>query len=704
MEKAVNAIAAVAKGTSVEISALLYATVVAGSRLIYQQLLLEKCCVYQLNYSKDVCDNLDAHTDAEDDSQRLAARYNMYDTLMEYIIPVFVAIFVGHWTDKHGRKPLIVFCFFAAMAQQIGMLVNVAYMSWDPIYISVFSSLPMSFGAFTTFLLLIFSYLADVTTPEQRTVRLSILNLFLYSGQPLGNLVGAQIYESYGYEAAFYFFIAISLVGGIYSAWKLKSRNQLSSNTEDAKISRREKLSQFLNIRESVTETFKAFFRRREHNHRLVLIAIGITLLIGLFPIYGEFSVDFLYLKKRMSWSVKQISYYSTFKTSLQIIGAVIFTPIFKIVLRWEDTKIGGVSVCLQTLSRLTYSFATTTWMFYASGVLYMLSTVKAAVARSIISKVVEPQELGKCYAVIGFSEAVVPIVAGILYSEVYRATVSFFPGAVFLISTGCWLAASFLYLLVHFKFFEEDLVHGKRDGKDSESVFLSKLRAKSQLRCNPGWMLAVQVIATCRNPAAATELNEVLKNNGLHEAIKLDVHDHESIKEAFAVVKDVAPKLDILINNAGVASKNHPIDPVTSADPDEMLRLYEVNVIGPMMVIQTFLPILDTKTRGRFPMVANLSSLLGSLSANSAGGITSYRCSKASLNMLTKNLSVEAPWITFVAVHPGWVQTDMGSANNRKPPVTTSESASGIMKLLTEFKHENSGRLFDWNGLEISP
>ncbi len=61
-----------------------------------------------------------------------------------------------------------------------------------------------------------------------------------------------------------------------------------------------------------------------------------------------------------------------------------------------------------------------------------------------------------------------------------------------------------------------------------------------------------VQVIATCRNPSAAKELNDLLAKYSQPEAVQLDVADHGSIKAAYEKVKGITPALDILINNAG--------------------------------------------------------------------------------------------------------------------------------------------------------
>ena len=79
----------------------------------------------------------------------------------------------------------------------------------------------------------------------------------------------------------------------------------------------------------------------------------------------------------------------------------------------------------------------------------------------------------------------------------------------------------------------------------------------------------------------------------------------------------------------------------------------------------QAFLPFLKKSTKN--PRVINISSGLGSMSSSPRFSTTSYQCSKAAVNMLTKCFAYDAKDIIFVAMHPGWVQTDMGSAKNRK-------------------------------------
>ncbi len=59
---------------------------------------------------------------------------------------------------------------------------------------------------------------------------------------------------------------------------------------------------------------------------------------------------------------------------------------------------------------------------------------------------------------------------------------------------------------------------------------------------------------------------------------------------------------------------------------------------------------------------------------------------------MLTKNLAIEVEDVAFLTLHPGWVDTDMGAAGGRRPPVTPDDSAAGIYKLGEALSIETSG------------
>eukprot|EP00088_Acartia_fossae_P038211 TRINITY_DN39516_c0_g1_i3.p1 TRINITY_DN39516_c0_g1~~TRINITY_DN39516_c0_g1_i3.p1 ORF type:complete len:241 (-),score=50.49 TRINITY_DN39516_c0_g1_i3:24-746(-) len=209
-----------------------------------------------------------------------------------------------------------------------------------------------------------------------------------------------------------------------------------------------------------------------------------------------------------------------------------------------------------------------------------------------------------------------------------------------------------------------------------------------------------VTLIATCRNPSSAPELASILKENGQPEAQPLDLTSKESVQALADSIKTKYGKLDILMNNAGLATKNHPHDPPQQLDTTEMMKIFETNVAGTCLVTQTMLPLLKESAN---PRVLCISSFLGSISKNCPQETnfymaTSYRCSKSALNQLVKCFSLSVPEVTFLSVSPGHVQTDMGNASGRTAPLTVDHVSDKITDLALTMKKEESGCFMDFN------
>jgi len=215
---------------------------------------------------------------------------------------------------------------------------------------------------------------------------------------------------------------------------------------------------------------------------------------------------------------------------------------------------------------------------------------------------------------------------------------------------------------------------------------------------CDKGF----RVLATCRNPATAPELKEVLQNANQHEPIALDVGEDASIDQLGKYLE--ANKLDVhhLINNAGVAAKNHPVDPPDNVDREDALKLFNINVIGMAKVTQACGVLRSDNKGGK---VINISSRMGSIEATIKGGSSlgaTYRASKAAQNMMTACLALEHPHLVFLMIHPGWVQTDMGGAGGRTADLGVEESAEGVIRVMEEAGSGMTGKFVDWRGQEI--
>ncbi|KFV64735.1 hypothetical protein N307_13222, partial [Dryobates pubescens] len=218
-------------------------------------------------------------------------------------------------------------------------------------------------------------------------------------------------------------------------------------------------------------------------------------------------------------------------------------------------------------------------------------------------------------------------------------------------------------------------------------------------------------VFAGCRDPKGqrAQELQNLASKHPNLVIIPLDVSNPASIKAAAATVEKHlgGSGLTLLINNAGVVKINKLEDETL----EDMRQVYTTNTIGPLLMGQ-FLPLLKKAAQGSpgsglscsKAAIVNVSSIAGSIEEMYAweyAHAVAYRCSKAALNMLTKcqSLGYREHGILCVALHPGWVETDLGSATGQKPPVTVDACVQGMLKVLSSLSEKDTGTFLDWEG-----
>lgn len=199
------------------------------------------------------------------------------------------------------------------------------------------------------------------------------------------------------------------------------------------------------------------------------------------------------------------------------------------------------------------------------------------------------------------------------------------------------------------------------------------------------------RVVACCRQPGRANALNALAGEhpNRLH-LLPLDLARPASIRELTAELGLVCERLDLLVNNAGLLVTGERFG---SLDPEALDASFRTNAMGPLLVTEALAGRLTDGAR-----VLNLSSVMGSISQVTEFRAPSYCISKAAQNMATVQLArALAPrGIVVAAVHPGWVQTDMGGP---RATVSAEDSAAGILALADRLTVEDSGRFLDYQG-----
>lgn len=190
------------------------------------------------------------------------------------------------------------------------------------------------------------------------------------------------------------------------------------------------------------------------------------------------------------------------------------------------------------------------------------------------------------------------------------------------------------------------------------------------------------------RGAEAAAEIGAV--------PLTIDVTSEDSVRAA----ADDVEGLDVLVNNAGVPGSALPPG---EASPADLLAAYEINLFGPVRVLNAFLPLLKSSSN---PVVVNVSSRLGSITAAAEPDPTAhdphwipvpvYASAKAALNMLTAQYARAFPAMRVNAVCPGFTATDF---NGHRGVQTVAEGAEIIVRMATVGPDGPTGRFFSHRG-----
>lgn len=180
----------------------------------------------------------------------------------------------------------------------------------------------------------------------------------------------------------------------------------------------------------------------------------------------------------------------------------------------------------------------------------------------------------------------------------------------------------------------------------------------------------------------------------------ELDLERPETIASAAAALAAEAP-YQLILHAAGLLHRDRikPEKSLSAIEPEALQAVFQVNTLGPALVLRHFLPLLDA--RGAMAM---LSAKVGSIGDNRLGGWYAYRASKAALNMLIKTAAIELartrPQSRLLSLHPGTVVSGLSqpfrTGSSARPADVAAEQ---LLTLIDQLTPADSGHFFAYDG-----
>ncbi|XP_050352811.1 uncharacterized protein LOC126775093 [Nymphalis io] len=422
-------------------------SVLAG--LAVQNLCLEKSCLVNLKYDEETCLHImqgrtHNYTEQEKSVQKMVAGMTAWSFPLQTALPGILTLFVGAWSDRTGnRKSFMVLPILGKLLSIFGIILStVFFLQVGLNETALIEGLPPALaGGRVAMTMAVYSYITDITSDSERTFRLGIITAILTLSRPIGLALSGIMTKRFGYYGVFTVACFFYMAGFIYIVIRLKEKTRKKIDNDEPQTV----FSMF--SAQDFAATVNVAFKKRQGSRRMQIILVMFAYMFIVGPVLGEAQMTYWFTRYKFKFTEIDYSLFLTYSVLVGTIGS--FITIYLFSKRWkiEDSIIGVVACVSRIAASLVYALAPSRTVYFLGPVLDMFSAAGATSLRSIATKLVKADEVGKTSSLISISEALVPVIYSPVYSKVYLSTLSTFAGAFYLISAALAVPAIVLYL-----------------------------------------------------------------------------------------------------------------------------------------------------------------------------------------------------------------------------------------------------------------
>lgn len=437
-----------------------------SATVLKHQIIFQTCAVI-FEYNATDCRKLSTRNTTdyirkiEEDIQPYVARFFMINSVIQSIVPALCGSFVGAWSDRFGRKPLLIASFtgyllFYGVTSVISRLSDSFPLS--PWYY-LLGTLPLSLlGDGVTYSVATLCYISDVSTPKERPFRMAFYEACIYIGLMTGSFASGYIYENYN-SATLVFVIStlclifatsfiICVIPESLNSRVVQTVDRGGLTDESPASEQPEKLNYLFDV-ERFRDMLRTCFKHREFEIRSVILLIVGCLITCAFVVDGSISIFYLFIREKFQWTVKEYTAYESISILVPIAGNILGIWLLRKVFHIKLLNVALLGLLSHISQSLMKGFAAVNWQLYLAIFLGVLKSVVNPMLHTVLSHLVPTNELGKIFSFTSALQAFVPFVASPLYTIVYSCTLETFPGFFNILSANLFLLATCLLAVV---------------------------------------------------------------------------------------------------------------------------------------------------------------------------------------------------------------------------------------------------------------
>ena len=424
--------------------------------------------------------------------QQRTAMFALWANLLSGVFSALIAPHLGALSDRIGRKPVIVCATFGAFVGELITIIVGTHPETLSVYWLLLGYLADGMcGSFTTSMALCFAYASDCTAPDRRNVAFGHFHANLFAGIAIGPIfAGALIKATGSIMAPFYFALGCHLFFILFTSLVVpeslsKERRMVAKERyESERAGARQRSLKDLNILAplSILRPKGPGSSKALRRNLFVLAAVD-TMMFGV--AMGTMQIVLIYARKRFHWDPVASAGYLSAVNVCRVTGLIVILPL---VTRWVrgptstqpashhgsdklDLSIIRISIVFDLIGYLGYAFTPSGALMIVSGMIASLGGVGPPTLQSSMTKHIPADRTGQVLGASGLLHALARIVAPIIFNLIYRQTVAWFAGFVFVCLGTVFVVVFILSWFIKPGVYLDEKPEEEHEGEDSEHL-----------------------------------------------------------------------------------------------------------------------------------------------------------------------------------------------------------------------------------------